>query len=198
MNAASGIISSLSGVGSASQPEQPSGLKRSLHNLGIAIQKGELAPASSILVAFFKANPQFTSPSSDDSQSPDPLTQDFQALAAAVSNNQVGAAQSVWTQIKSDLASNGVTNLGDGTTSMAEVMGQIKVSPNTPIASDTIGANSGSNASTNAAGGENAGSSNQPGLSSSLIGNGITYQRSGANAAAATTSIAGNLLNIAA
>ena len=96
MSSATSSISSSTGVGYATQLAQMSALKRTLSNLGQAIEKGELVPASTILTAFFKANPQYVSTSAADSQSQDPISQDFQALAAAISNNQVDAAQTAW------------------------------------------------------------------------------------------------------
>src|ERR1700679_1028320 len=116
----SAAISNASAISYATQLAETSALRRSLANLGAAIQKGELVPASTILTAFFKANPQYTATANNDSQTQDALSQDFQTLATALSNNQVDAAQTAWTQIKSDFANQGVTNLGDATNSTSE------------------------------------------------------------------------------
>ena len=92
MSAVSSISNSAS-VTYATQLAQTSALKRSLNSLGTAVQNGDLTSAGSILAAFIKANPQFASTASDGSQAQDPINQDFQALADAVSGNQVDAAK---------------------------------------------------------------------------------------------------------
>ena len=102
MSVLSGISSS-AGVSYATELAQTSALKRNLNNLGTAVQNGDLTSAGSILSAFIKANPQFAITSSADSQAQDPINQDFQALADAITNNLADTAKSAWTQIKSDL-----------------------------------------------------------------------------------------------
>ncbi len=198
MSAATGAISSSSSVGYATQPAQTSALRRSLTSLSVAIQNGELAPASSILVAFFKANPQYTATADDGSQSQDPLAQAFQALATAISNNQVDAAQTAWTQVKGHLARDGVTSLGDGTTSTSEVPVQTEASNGEQIVSNPFDVNSGSDAAITAPldGGDS--SDHQSGVSGSLIGNWLTYQQGGTAAPATTISSGGELLDTAA
>jgi hypothetical protein len=192
MSTATGIISSSAAVSYATQLAQTSSLKRSLSNLGHAIQNGELVPASAILTAFFKANPQYTSTSAEDTTSPDLISQDFQTLAVAISNNQVDAAQTAWTQVKSDLANDGVSSVANGT---SELLAQTKASLDQQIVSDAFGVSSGSDATIIALLGGNDTSSSQTGLSSSLIESWLTYQQSGTTAPAATGSSAGNLLN---
>jgi hypothetical protein len=195
MSAAITPISGSSAVSYAMQLAQTSAVDRSLSNLGIAIQRGELVPASSILTAFFKANPQYTSTASDDSQSQDSLSQHFLALATAISNNQVDAAQTAWTQVESDLANNGVTNPGDGTASTSAVPAQTNDSTNEQFVRGMLGISSGGGASIAAFLGGS--SSSQTGLSSSLIGNRLIYQQSGITGPPETVSSAGNLLNTA-
>jgi hypothetical protein len=192
MSAASSVTSSSSAVSYATQLAQTSALKRSLSNLGSAIQSGDLVAANTMLTAFIKANPQYSAPSGGASQPQDPISQDFQTLATAISNNQVDAAKSAWTQVKSDLANDGVTSLSDGTTS--ELLAQNKATTEEQLVTDMFGTGTGGTPSISSLlGGSD--SSSQIGLSSSLIGNWLTYQQNGATTPAATSSSASNLLN---
>jgi hypothetical protein len=179
-------ISSASAISYATQLAGTSALRRSLASLGAAIQHGELVPASTILTAFFKSNPQYTSTANTDSQTQDALSQDFQALATALSNNQVDAAQSAWTNIKNDFAKDGVTNLGDATNSTSELLAQSKASTDEQIVSDMFGASSGGNPSIATLLGESDASSSQIGVPSSLMENWLTYKQTGTAAPAAT------------
>jgi hypothetical protein len=197
MSAVTSTIGSSSAASFATQLAPASAWKRSLSNLGIAIQSGELAPASSILTAFFKANPQYTSTSSDESPSPDPLSQDFQALASAISSNQIGAAQTAWTQVKRDLGNNGAPNPGDGTTSTSEFPAQTKASMDGQIVSNVFNVSSDGGAAIDAFPGGSEISSSQTGLSSTGDGNRLSYQPSGTTAPDAITSKRGILLDTA-
>jgi hypothetical protein len=193
MSAATSLTSSSSAITYATQLAQTSALKRSLTNLGTAIQNGDMVTASTMLAAFIKANPQYTSTSSGATPSQDPISQDFQTLATAISNGQVDAAQTAWTQVKSDLANDGVTNLSDGTPS--ELIAQNKAAMDQEIMSDLFGASTGGSSSISTLLGGSDGSSSQIGLSSSLLENWQTDQENGTTAPVATTSSSSNLLN---
>jgi len=169
-------VSNSASVTYATQLAQTSALKRSLNNLGNAVQSGDLTAAGAILTAFIKANPQYASTSSDGSQSQDPINQDFQALADAISNNQADTAKSAWTQIQSDLSKSGVTDLSDGT---AKLLAQTKASISQQILSDALGAGSGGDLSLTSLLDRSTDSSSAVGLSSSLLSEWVTYQSGG-------------------
>jgi hypothetical protein len=191
-------ISITSAVSYATQLAESSALRRSLSNLGMAIQRGELVPASTILAAFFKANPQYTSTTPADSQSPNPLAQDFQTLATALSNNQADAAQTAWTQIQSDFAKQGVTNLGDGTNPTTEVVAQSNAATDAQILSNAFGASpSGDSEIATLLGGSES-STSQTGISASLLENWLTYKQTGTAIPAATNPATPSVLNTAA
>jgi len=188
-------LSSSAGVTYATQLAQTSALKRSLNNLGTAVQNGDLTSAGTILGAFIKADPQYASTSSGGSQSQDPVNQDFQALADAVSNNQVGAAKNAWTQIKSVLASSGVTDLNDGVSATAKLLAQTKASIAQQILSDAFGTGSGSGISITSLLGRSSGSNNDTALSSSLLSGWLNYQKAGIPAPVGVAVSAGNKLD---
>jgi hypothetical protein len=197
MSAVSTLSSSAS-VTYATQLAQTSALKRSLNSLGNAVQNGDLTSAGTILNAFIQANPQYASTSSTGSQSQDPINQDFQALTAAVSNNQVDTAKSAWTQIKSDLAKSGVTDLSDGTADTTTLLAQTKASMEQEIVSDLLGTSSGSDASVTSLLGGGSDSSSGAGLSSSLLSEWLTYQSGGSTAPTAASASAGSNLDTSA
>ena len=178
MSALSSISNSASAT-YATQLAQTSALKRSLNSLGTAVQNGDLTSAGSILAAFIKANPQFASTASDGSQAQDPINQDFQALADAVSGNQVDAAKGAWTQIKSDLAKSGVTDLSDGPAATAKLLAQAKASISQQILSDVFGTSTGGDGSLSSLLGGSSGSTSSAGISSSLLSDWLTYKAGG-------------------
>ena len=194
MNTVSSLSSS-AGATYATQLAQTSALKRSLSNLGAAVQKGALTSASAILTSFVNTNPQYASTSSGSAQSQDPVNQDFQALADAISNNQVDAAKSAWTQITSDLAKSGVTDLNDGVAATAKLLAQAKASISQQILSDTFRTSSGSGLSLTSLLGGSSGSNSASPLSSSLLSDWLTYQARGSSAAAGVTVSTGSKLD---
>jgi hypothetical protein len=191
-------ISSSTAISYATQLAETSALRRSLSNLGTAIQRGELVPASTILAAFFKANPQYTSTATTDSQTQNPLSQDFQTLATALSNNQADAAQTAWTQIQNDFAKQGVTSLGDGTNPTTEVVAQSNAATDAQILSNTFGASPDGESSIATLLGGSESSNSQTGVSASLLENWLTYKQTGTAAPAATTAGTPSVLNTAA
>ena len=194
MSVLSGISSS-AGVSYATELAQTSALKRNLNNLGTAVQNGDLTSAGSILSAFIKANPQFAITSSADSQAQDPINQDFQALADAITNNLADTAKSAWTQIKSDLATSGATDLSDGTAATAELLAQTQTSLAQQILSNAFGTSSGEGLSLTSLIGGNSGASGSVGSSSSVFSDWLIYQAGGNTSPAAASASAGNRLN---
>jgi hypothetical protein len=156
-------MSSLSSVSSsantsyAAQLAQTSAFERSLYNLGTAVQNGDMTSAGSILTALIQANPQYattsgasgTSTSSSSTQSQDPINQDFQNLANAISSNQPDAAKTAWTQLKNDLAKAGITNISSGTNLAAQAVAQNEVTMQQDLLSALFGGNTSSNGSSN-------------------------------------------------
>jgi hypothetical protein len=123
-------VSSLGNASYAAQVAQTSAFERSLYNLGTAVQNGDMTSAGSILTALIQANPQYAAASGasgSSTQSQDPLNQDFQNLASAISSNQPDAAKTAWTQLKTDLAKAGITNISSGTALAAQAVAQNNV-----------------------------------------------------------------------
>ena len=187
--------SSSTSVTYATQLAQTSALKRSLNNLGTAVQNGDLTSAGTILTAFINANPQYASTSSSDTQSQDSINQDFQALADAITNNLADTAKSAWTQIKSDLATSGATDLSDGTAATAELLAQTQTSLAQQILSNAFGTSSGDGLSLTSLIGGNSGVSGSVGSSSSVFSDWLIYQAGGNTSPAAASASAGNRLN---
>ena len=194
MSALSGISTSDS-VAYATQLAQTSALKRNLNSLGTAVQNGDSSSASSILTAFIQANPQFASTSGDGAQIQSPINQDFQALADAVSNNDVDTAKGDWTQIQSDLADSGVTDLGDGTDATAKLLAQAKASVSQQILNDAFSTSSASGPSVASLLGASNGPSSNAGVSSSLLSDWITYKAGGSTSPIPTAATAGSNLD---
>lgn len=171
-------MSSLSSVSNsantsyATQLAQTSAFERSLYNLGTAVQNGDMTSAGSILTALIQANPQYAATSStsgSSTQSQDPLNQDFQNLASAISSNQPDAAKNAWTQLKNDLAKAGVTNISSGTTLAAQAVAQNEVSMQQDLLSSLFGG--GTDSSSNLAtllGGSTDSTSGSPNLATLL------------------------------
>lgn len=104
-------------------------------------------------------------------------------------------AQSAWAQLKSDLAQSGVTNLNDGTAATAALLAETKASVEQQILSATFGTSSGDGTSVTSLLGGSSASSNGAGLSSSLIGDWLTYQAGGNTSPLATANSTGNGLD---
>ena len=191
-------ISSSGAASYAAQLAQTAGLKRSLYNLDTAVKSGNLTAAGSVLTALMKANPQFaTSSTTDSTAAPDPINQGFQDLAGAISKNQTDAAQSAWTQLKSDLGKKGITQLVDGSALAAQTVAAHKVSMNQTLLSSLFGASSQTtpSVSTLLSGIGGASSSSNP--LSDLVSNWLTYKASGSTSAAAAAATSGKSLNTA-
>jgi hypothetical protein len=180
----------------ATQLAQTSALKRSLSNLGSAIQSGNLTSAGTILTSIIQANPQFStssSGSSGSSGSQDPVNQDFETLATAIQNNDLAGAQSAWSSIKTDLANQGITNLNSSSTDTSQLLAQNKESVDQEVLSAMFGISPGSTPSVaELLGG--AGSSTSTDPVNSLITNWLTYQ-AGGNATPSSADPTGTNLN---
>ena len=131
-------VSSSTDTSYAVQLAQTSSLRRSLNNLGAAIQSGDLTTAGTTLAAIVKANPQYAASTSNASQSQDPINLDFQAVSAAIDNNDVTASRTAWTQLQTDLTKNGVS-ISDGTSATSKLLSDSKISINQQILTDAFG-----------------------------------------------------------
>jgi hypothetical protein len=175
-------MSSLSSLSSstnatyATQLAQTSALERGLYNLGSAVQSGDLATAGSVLNSLIEANPQYALSSTNASPSSDPINQDFQNLAKAISNDQPDTAKSVWTQLKSDLAKAGVTSINSGSQIAAQAMAQSRESTEESLMTDLFGAPASGGSSVATLIGAGSDSSGANNAVSSLVGAWLTYQ----------------------
>src|SRR5579872_475715 len=180
MSAVSSTVANSSAAAYATQLAQASSLKRSLNNIGNAIDSGNLTLAGTLLTSFINANPQYA-PGASNSPT-DPISKDFTTLVTAVSNKQLNAAQTAWTQVKSDLAKDGV-NLSNGASSTAQLIAQNNTSTDQAILGGIFGTNSSSNSSlATLLGVNNNNSANDAGLSSSVLNSWIEGQDGGTGA----------------
>jgi hypothetical protein len=167
---------SSSAVAYATQLASAATLRNSLNAIGAAVQNGDMTTANSLLTTFIQDNPQYASTSSSSS-STDPINQDFQTLATAVSGGQVSAAQSAWASVKSDLTNDGV-NL-DPRAVTAQAIAQNRTSIDQEILGDLFGDSSSSGSTPSVASllGGGTDSSGSVGLSSSLLNDWVTYRQ---------------------
>jgi hypothetical protein len=167
---------SSSAVAYATQLASAATLRNSLNAIGAAVQNGDMTTANSLLTTFIQDNPQYASTSSSSS-STDPINQDFQTLATAVSGGQVSAAQSAWASVKSDLTNDGV-NL-DPRAVIAQAIAQNRTSIDQEILGDLFGDSSSSGSTPSVASllGGGTDSSGSVGLSSSLLNDWVTYRQ---------------------
>ena len=199
MSAVTGISgSSSASTDYAMQLAQTSALKRTLNSLGTAVQNGDMTSAGSILTGFIKANPQYTAATSDGAQTQAPINQGFQTLADAISNNQSAQAQSAWAQIRSDLSTSGVTDLGDGAADTQKLLANTKASISQQIVSDALGTSSAGSSSVASLLGGSSDSSSGVGWNSILLNNWLTYQAGGSTTPTASAASTGTKLNTAA
>jgi hypothetical protein len=195
-------VSNSSAVNYATQLAQSSALENSLYNLGSAIQGGNLTSAGTILTGIIQANPQYATNSSSSSstsssgstQSQSPINQDFQNLATAIQNNDLGTAQSTWAQLKTDLANAGITNISSGAQIAAQAIAQNKVSTDETILSSLFGNGSDSNSPLSVLLDQGSSASSTDSLPAA-ISNWLTYQADGNAAPPPTVGAAGSNLN---
>ena len=169
-------VSNSGGAAYATQVAQTSALKRSLSNLGTAIQKGDLAAASSILSSIMKANPQYAAASAGDTAAQSPINQDFQALSKAVTNHQADAAKSAWTKTKNDLGASGISTTNNSAADTAKLLAQSKKSQDQQILGALFGDSS--SLSLGSLIGASSPSTKGPDLSS-VVSNWLAYKATG-------------------
>ena len=161
----------------ATQLAQSSSLKRSLVGIGKAIESGDLTSAGKLITSFVHQNPQYSS-SAPAGTSQDPIANDFQTLASAVSNKQLGAAQTAWSKVKTDLTKDGV-HLSSSNESTAALLKQNKASIDHQFIQDLFGSSSSDSSSLSSLLGGSSSSSSSIGLSSSVLSDWVTYQEGG-------------------
>ena len=117
---------------------------RYLDNLENALDRGDLAGAASALQQAANAfavsltsgasAPSSTDSTGSSSPSPDNIPADFQAISDAIGNQDLDSAKTAWTQLQSDLAAAGVTNL-DANALEAQALSSVKTSTDSAILS---------------------------------------------------------------
>jgi hypothetical protein len=188
MSTTSGVTSS-SSASYATELAETSQLRRSLNNLGTAIQSGNLSSASSILSAIIKAHPEYTTTSSSDTSttSTSPINTDFQTLAKALDASDADAAKTAWTQLKSDMAAAGVTDLSDGKADTAKLLAETKTSVNEAIISNMFGVSASSDSSVATLIGDSSSSDSSSDAVSSAISSWLTYEADGKTSTSSST-----------
>jgi hypothetical protein len=188
MSTTSGVTSS-SSASYATELAETSQLRRSLNNLGTAIQSGNLSSASSILSAIIKAHPEYATTSSSDTSttSTSPINTDFQTLAKALDANDADAAKTSWTQLKGDMADAGVTDLSDGKADTAKLLAETKTSVDEAIISNMFGVSSSSDSSVATLIGASSSSDSSSDAVSSAISSWLTYEADGKTSTSSST-----------
>jgi hypothetical protein len=188
MSTTSGVTSS-SSASYATELAETSQLRRSLNNLGTAIQSGNLSSASSILSAIIKAHPEYATTSSSDTSttSTSPINTDFQAVAQALDANDADAAKTSWTQLKGDMADAGVTDLSDGKADTAKLLAETKTSVDEAIISNMFGVSSSSDSSVATLIGASSSSDSSSDAVSSAISSWLTYEADGKTSTSSST-----------
>jgi len=172
-------VTSTTGSNYATQLAQSSALARSLYSLGRAVENGNLSSAGSVLAALMKANPQYASSGSGSSSSSDPINQDFQALAEAISNNQPGAALTAWARLKTDLAKQGFTNISSGHDLAAKAVAQSKASMQQSLLTGLFSSSSSGSSSVSTLLGGAGDTATSASAVDNLVSNWLTYKASG-------------------
>ena len=186
-------VSSSTGANYATQLAQTSSLEASLFNLGNAVESGNLTSAGTILTAVMAANPQYvTSSSGTSSQSQDPINQDFQNLANAISSSDSYAARSAWTQLKNDLANEGISTNNSPADLAAQAVAEGEASMQQTLLSSLFGGSSNSSSQVTTLLGANSSSSDAV---SNLVSNWLTYRANGDVATSSSNSGTTSSLN---
>jgi hypothetical protein len=193
MSALTGVSSS--SISYATQLAQTSTFERSLYNLGTAIQNGNLTGAGSILTGLMQSNPQYASDSGSSTQTQDPINQDFQNIASAISSNQPDAAKTAWAQLKTDLAKNGVSNISSGADLAAQAVAQNKLSMEQTLLGSLFGTNSNGGVSAGLLLGVSDGTGATSDPVSAVVSNWLSYQANGSSSTQPSISTPGNGLN---
>ncbi len=135
-------ISSSTAATYATELAESSKLKRSLYSIGKAIENGNLTSANAKLGALMKAFPQYASAGGGSATSSSAINQDFAAISKAIDNQDVDAAKTAWSQLKSDLSKAGVSQLTDGSEATAKLVAENRASIDQSILSSFFGDNS--------------------------------------------------------
>jgi len=187
-------VSNSAGVSYATQLAQSSSVERSLYGLGVAVQSGNLTKAGAVLNALMAANPQFAASSGSSTQSQDPINQDFQNLAKAISGNQTDAARNAWTQLRNDLAKQGVTANSNGSDLAAQAVAKSKATMEQSLVSSLFGGGTGGTSEVATLLGGSGAASSDP--ISALVSNWLTYKSSGGASVTSPTDQSGSILNL--
>jgi hypothetical protein len=181
-------VSSSASMAYAEQLAQTSSLKRSLSNIGAAIETGNVTSASAQLAAFIKANPQYAASTSSDgsTDSGSTINQHFETLATALSNNDADAAKSAWATITTDLKSAGVSNIGNPEADTAELLAQTSASNTEALLSAVFGDTSSTDSTVSTLLGLSSSSSSTS--LSDVVSNWLTYQQDGSATTSSSTS----------
>jgi hypothetical protein len=162
-------------------------LKRALNKLGSAVDQGDLTSAGSAFKSLIQAHPEYAASSTSTSESSDGINAHFAALSKAIDGKDSSAAQTAWSQIKSDLKKAGVTDLSDSAGSTAKLLAQAKASRDEAI----MGALFGSSSSSSLASLLGATASSDSTSATSLLSDWLTYKQ-GNTGTTSTSSSADN------
>ena len=199
-------VSSSSTADYATQLAASSSLTRSLYNLGSAVRRGDLTSAGSILKAIVKAHPEYASSSTSSTASSTSSTSsssnttstginaDFSALSTAIDSKDTSAARKAWSQLKTDLASEGLTNLSDGTLATAKLLAENKASQTESLLSALFGNSSGSSSSISSLLGFDSTSDTTDSVNS-IVNKWLTYKQDSSTASTTASDTTGSTLD---
>jgi hypothetical protein len=193
MSTVSGLTSS-SSVEYATSLAESAKMKRSLFSIGNAIQEGDLAGAQTKLTALFKAYPQYAASAADTTSDPDSINSHFQAVADAVSKQDIEGAKAAWATVTDDLEAAGVT-ISDSATDVAKLVANSKAAMNQSILDAVFGADSGTNTLSTLLSSNATSASNSI---SSLVSSWVTYKANGTTSQTNTNSTLANILDTSA
>jgi hypothetical protein len=178
----------------ASSLAESAKLKRSLFNIGSAIDKGDLATAESKLTSLLKDYPQYAT-AGDTAANPDSINAHFQAVSQAISQKDIGAAKTAWNTVKNDLAKSGIT-LSDSGTEAAKIMAENKAAADRSILDAMFGGSSEKSLVSTLLGG--SASSDTSNSLSSLVSKWVTYKSTGTTSETQTDSDTPKILDTSA
>lgn len=193
-----GTVNPLSGSASmayASSLAESAKLKRSLFNIGSAIEKGDLAGAESKLASLLKDYPQYAT-GGDTTANPNSINAHFQAVSQAISKKDAEAAKTAWSTVKSDLSKSGIT-LSDSKTEAAKIMAENKAAADRSILDAMFGGSSDSSLVSTLLGGSASSSTSSDSLSS-LVSKWVTYKSTGTTSETQTASDTPKILDTSA
>lgn len=195
MSSTSSIAGS-SAMAYATELAQTSSLKRSLYNIGNAIENADLATAGKRLTALMKAYPQYATSSTGTTNSSNPINDDFKEVSDAITKNDADGAKTAWAKLKADLADAGVKGLTDGTSDTSKLLADSKASRNQAIleAFFSTGSDSGADTLSTLLGSSTSASTDNS--VNALVSNWLTHRTTGTSGASSSTSnTSGSILN---